>query len=546
MKTTFFYLLAFVICVNSTFSQFKKEHLIAYYSFDDSTANDHSGNGYHGTKVNNPQPDIGIHGTCMRFKGKNKFINSSLNKNLIGDHILLPHIPLDKFSEFTLSGWVNLEALEYAGGTAYVFFGTVMDRWIGIYHAGKYPTPTKWVKFSTGAFDDINEPILYEFDAKDLNNWIHYTLVYKDGVMSTYINGIFYEKKIQKVLTFSNFCGIATHWWYYDNEHRQVAGFTGRIDEVMIFNIALNDDEIKELSAPCTTPNASILSDGINFCEGDTVVLTLSKYFKNIIWSTGEKTRSIKVRKLGKYSATYYDDDNCKGYAEIQVSFNPNVFIFSSVNNVNVLNFDSVAYGSTICKELKIKNISGKTQSVNNLLLKYNLVFSIPQSQFPILLEAGEEKNFIVCFNPNQLGNMKDTIIFTDICGDTRIPIQGIGAPNFYFANTKCDIPLQSKTIDIINGGYLGLNTKYYESNNFLKLFIQTNISGKVYYNIYIYNYLGQLCFSKYDYLLIPQNEQNEHFYELTIPDLNLSNGFYYLNFNISNLSQSSKFTIMQ
>lgn len=259
------------------------EHLLAYYSFDDSTAKDHSGNGFHGTMVNNPKPDFGVFGTCMRFKGKDVFINSLSSKSLIGDHIQLPLIPLHKFDEFTMSCWVNLENLEYEGGTAYLFFGTVLHRWVGIYHAGKYPTPTKWVKFATGAYDDISEPILYDFNPKDLNTWMHYTLVYKDGYMSVYINGVLFEKKYQIFIPFPNYCGIATHWWYYNGEHRQVAAFTGRIDEVMIFNKALTDEDIKDLTTPCKNPDATILSDGYNFCDGDTTVLAINKIYKNII-----------------------------------------------------------------------------------------------------------------------------------------------------------------------------------------------------------------------------------------------------------------------
>jgi hypothetical protein len=53
-----------------TYGQFD-EYLYAYWSFEDSTANDHSGNGYHGTIMNNVWPVIGVNGrgTALHLEG---------------------------------------------------------------------------------------------------------------------------------------------------------------------------------------------------------------------------------------------------------------------------------------------------------------------------------------------------------------------------------------------------------------------------------------------------------------------------------------------
>jgi hypothetical protein len=51
------------------FAQQYREHLVAWWHFDDSTANDHSGNGYHGLIRHSPEPVEGIYNTAFEFEG---------------------------------------------------------------------------------------------------------------------------------------------------------------------------------------------------------------------------------------------------------------------------------------------------------------------------------------------------------------------------------------------------------------------------------------------------------------------------------------------
>lgn len=176
----------------------------------------------------------------------------------------------------------------------------------------------------------------------------------------------------------------------------------------------------------------------------------------------------------------------------------------------------------------------------------YNLVYSIPQSQLPILFDAGEERSILVCFNPNQLGYFKDTLIFHDKCANTKMPLQGIGSPNIYNSNTKCNVTLQGNTTEIFEGGYLGFDTKYFETNKSLKIAIYTSMFGFTEYTLSIHNFLGQLCYTETNSIFISKVKDGTNLHEFSIPGLNLSKGIYLLNLNISNLSHSSKFLILQ
>lgn len=80
-----------LISCNDASAQDLKKDLAAYWSFDDSTARDQSGNGYHGTIKNSPKPVEGVHGkgTAFRFQGKGYYIMNYESDTQIGDHILL-------------------------------------------------------------------------------------------------------------------------------------------------------------------------------------------------------------------------------------------------------------------------------------------------------------------------------------------------------------------------------------------------------------------------------------------------------------------------
>ena len=77
-----------------------------------------------------------------------------------------------------------------------------------------------------------------------------------------------------------------------------------------------------------------ILTDSTVATIGDTLTLTSKNEFNYYIWSTKEKTKSIKVTETGTYSLKSYNS-NCDStiFAQIYVSFKP---IISSGNSKNL------------------------------------------------------------------------------------------------------------------------------------------------------------------------------------------------------------------
>lgn len=62
-----------------------EDNLVAFWSFEDGTAKDVSGNGYHGTLMNSPTSALGHDGEGKSIKLEGFGENTSQ-----GDHILLP------------------------------------------------------------------------------------------------------------------------------------------------------------------------------------------------------------------------------------------------------------------------------------------------------------------------------------------------------------------------------------------------------------------------------------------------------------------------
>lgn len=71
------------------------------------------------------------------------------------------------------------------------------------------------------------------------------------------------------------------------------------------------------------SPKPEILLRGSNpLCEGDTVIISVTEDYKSYLWSTGETTKSIFVKKEGTYKVTVADANGCKGSAEISITMN--------------------------------------------------------------------------------------------------------------------------------------------------------------------------------------------------------------------------------
>lgn len=229
--------------------------LIAYYPFN-GNAQDESGNGHHG-KVSGAQltsDRLGIKNTAYSFNG-------------LGDFIDIGKLPLEKF---TISAWIlteenNIGAIldnnrDKANNSGYtLIYGNGTGNFNGIYgHIG-------WSGIEKNTLIPSNKKFIQP------GSWNQITFSYENGTGKLYLNGNIIAVKDSMNSVTSNIENtlIGKSVWGGNL-------FKGKIDDISIFNRALNPDEINYISTPI-----------------------------RIKWSTGDTLPEIKVPPIkAKYKVT--------------------------------------------------------------------------------------------------------------------------------------------------------------------------------------------------------------------------------------------------
>jgi hypothetical protein len=194
---------------------------------------------------------------------------------------------------------VRQEGLSSPGGEAYFWFGHVNYKWLGLLnHIVKNPDEL-YLHATVGAdlyYPEVQVPYPNDFN----NKWIFYALIYKDGRLKFYINGKLIASKKIKVDYFSQYAALGRHWWFYDNEERTSARFTGAFDEVKIYKRALTEEE---LNSKCKT-----YIDYPNFINTDRLVFVENAHkADSAIRLTGNQ---LQERGAVWFDTPVYVDDN--------------------------------------------------------------------------------------------------------------------------------------------------------------------------------------------------------------------------------------------
>jgi hypothetical protein len=91
---------------------------------------------------------------------------------------------------------------------------------------------------------------------------------------------------------------------------------------------------------------------------------------------------------------------------------------------------------------------------LENPMLLSNLIFSFPQSQFPLTIPAGEQREITIVYKPIAVKKYsslrdRDTLVITMNCIDEIIPLEGIPLEFDVKTNSKCDVPIRFRTDSI-------------------------------------------------------------------------------------------------
>ncbi|OFY20198.1 MAG: hypothetical protein A2W98_12710 [Bacteroidetes bacterium GWF2_33_38] len=246
-----------LISANS-FAQIPTSGLVAYYPFN-GNAIDESGNGNDGVVyfANLTEDRFGNSNSAYSFDG-------------VDDNILLPNI--GSFNAFTVAMWINIET--FSQNRTQSPFGSA-DWNYGSMHFNIEPTgDSLQVAVNDGGAGYLASNHSF---ANDTNKWVHIAFSYINGGSSEfYVNRIL--DQTHNYLTIVNFNNMIIGDCYTPD----IRNFNGKIDDVRIYNRALNENEITALYFE-------------NLCvTGQTVTDTIQKFIFD-----GRDCKSYPIEKIG-------------------------------------------------------------------------------------------------------------------------------------------------------------------------------------------------------------------------------------------------------
>lgn len=206
--------------LNAPQTNYDSSGLVGYWTFNGTdltttTATDKSGSGYHGTLQSSPTPYPGKVGQALSFSGAN-YVSTTLDTQP------------SAMANTSWSAWVRPTRLNY--GTRQAIFGT---------DDGGYDRGLE-IEANTSNFAIATGSSFWQPVAADLNAWQHVTVVYTPTNIYFYKNGTQYTYG-------SAPSGQSTAVKFnIGNSPLFSEYFQGQIDEVMVYNRALNSTEINK------------------------------------------------------------------------------------------------------------------------------------------------------------------------------------------------------------------------------------------------------------------------------------------------------------
>ncbi len=237
ISSVLFFVLAFaIVSIGCASSADLNDGLVAYYPFN-GNANDESGNGYNGTVdgATLTTDRFGNASSAYYFDGNDDFIYAPVNINP------------DIMPSMTMSAWVRadedspiMQVISHDNGG--------YDRSLGIDSRGG---GIGWSAFSGSGGVLGYSPVT-------IGEWVFVAVVYDQNVSTVklYVNDTIYEGEGN--------LGSGLDYIHIGSNPSHAEYFAGAIDEVRIYNYALNQSEIKEDMGKCTLSTLVSLAEAVD------------------------------------------------------------------------------------------------------------------------------------------------------------------------------------------------------------------------------------------------------------------------------------------
>ncbi len=134
-----------------------------------------------------------------------------------------------------------------------------------------------------------------------------------------------------------------------------------------------------------------------------------------------------------------------------------------SVNDSIPFTYNNSIIGIVRCDSMSLYNYGSFPLTITEAMLRQNIIFSIPQSQFPFVIPPKERKQLFVCYSPisAHLEPDTDTLQFRFGCLSKYVALQGTNTQYGEIAAsaTVCGIPIKIEILNIPTFAFLHQNT---------------------------------------------------------------------------------------
>jgi hypothetical protein len=320
MKKHLLTLLALAALTSATVAQVPSyvpsNGLVGWWPFN-ANANDQSGNGNNGT----------VNGATLTT---DRFGNANAAYDFDGsDYITVTNSSSLQPSNYTTSAWVKLDALMTNTSVSY-FLNKSCENPIGSnltfrqWFSG-LSNPVLSNGFGTDTWTSTGRKLVLGQPNSFTTSWTNVITVFNGSSVSLYVNGVFIASTNSTGSLLNNTAPMTIGTITNGASCLPQTSYTGKIDDIGIWNRALTEQEISDLYLGCANPiTATITPQGSTaICSGGFVQLVASAG-DSYLWSNGATTQSITVTQAGQYAVTVTNNDGCTDTSTpVTVSVNP-------------------------------------------------------------------------------------------------------------------------------------------------------------------------------------------------------------------------------
>ena len=172
-----------------------------------------------------------------------------------------------------------------------------------------------WV--TIGGFSDGTKVFYY-----DGNDWLNIS----GNLPNVPTNAIRYQRNSPDRLYVANDIGV----FYTDYGSNQWDRFGDGLPNLVVTDLEIHEEDQmmyagtygrgvwKAELLDCNLPEPQVqITGSTEFCEGDSVILTVEGDYNSYEWNNGETTKQITVKESGYYSVTIVGDNDCKARSSV-------------------------------------------------------------------------------------------------------------------------------------------------------------------------------------------------------------------------------------